>query len=156
MKLMEFIVKDAIIPDLKSTEKKEVIKEMVDALQATNSINKDEVKDILRALNKREELGSTGIGKGVAVPHTKHSSIKSIVGLLARSVNGVEFDALDGEPVYLFFLLLSPSDSSSSHLSALERISNVIRDGDFRRFIKEASSKKEIIETIEEVDEEQL
>ncbi|MGR3177045.1 MAG: PTS sugar transporter subunit IIA [Candidatus Anammoxibacter sp.] len=154
MKLMEFIVKDAIIPDLKSTEKKEVIKEMVDALKEANSINKDEVKDILRALNKREELGSTGIGKGVAVPHTKHSSIKSIVGLVARSVNGVEFDALDGEPVYLFFLLLSPSDSSSSHLSALERISNVIRDGDFRRFIKEASSKKEIIETIEEVDEE--
>ncbi|MGR3317060.1 MAG: PTS sugar transporter subunit IIA [Candidatus Anammoxibacter sp.] len=153
MKLMEFIVKDAIIPDLKSTEKKDVINEMVDALKETNSIDKDEVKDILRALNKREELGSTGIGKGVAVPHTKHPSIKSIVGLMARSVNGVEFDALDGEPVYLFFLLLSPSDSSSSHLSALERISNVIRDGDFRRFIKEASSKKEIIETIEEVDE---
>lgn len=152
MKLMEFIVKDAIIPDLKSTEKVAVISEMVDALKETNSINAGDVKDIMRALIKREELGSTGIGKGVAVPHTKHASIKGIVGLVARSVKGVEFDALDGEPVYLFFLLLSPSDSAGSHLSALERISNVIRDGDFRRFIKEASSKNEIIEILKEID----
>lgn len=152
MKLMEFIVKDAIIPDLKSTEKVAVISEMVDALKETNSINAGDVKDIMRALIKREELGSTGIGKGVAVPHTKHASIKGIVGLVARSVKGVEFDALDGEPVYLFFLLLSPSDSAGSHLSALERISNAIRDGDFRRFIKEASSKNEIIEILKEID----
>ena len=154
MKLMEFIVKDAIIPDLQSTEKLEVISEMVDALKNTNSISNNEVNDIMRALVKREELGSTGIGKGVAVPHTKHASINKIVGLLARSVKGVEFDALDGEPVFLFFLLLSPSDSAGSHLSALERISNVIRDGDFRRFIKEASNKDEIIEILKEVDEE--
>lgn len=154
MKLMEFIVKDAIIPDLQSMEKLEVIREMVDALKNTNSINSSDVNDIMRALIKREELGSTGIGKGVAVPHTKHASINKIVGLLARSVKGVEFDALDGEPVFLFFLLLSPSDSAGSHLSALERISNVIRDGDFRRFIKEASNKDEVIEILKEVDEE--
>ncbi len=153
MKLMEFIVVDAIIPDLKSTDKVSVIKEMVDALKDTNSIDPNEVNDILRALMKREELGSTGIGKGVAVPHAKHSSINKIIGLVARSSQGVEFDALDGEPVYLFFLLLSPKDSSSSHLSALDRFSNVIRDCDFSRFMKEASSKEEIVDTLEEVDE---
>lgn len=154
MKLMEFIVEDAIIPDLKSAEKVAVISEMVDALKDANSIDHNEVKDIMRALIKREELGSTGIGKGVAVPHTKHPSINNIVGLLARSSRGVEFDALDGEPVHLFFLLLSPTESAGTHLSALERISNVIRDGDFRRFIKEATGKNEIIETLKEVDEE--
>lgn len=154
MKLMEFIVVDAIIPDLKSTDKVSVIEEMVGALKDTNSIDPNEVNDILRALMKREELGSTGIGKGVAVPHAKHPSINKIIGLVARSSQGVEFDALDGEPVYLFFLLLSPKDSSSSHLSALERISNVIRDGDFRRFMKEASTREEIVDTLEEVDEE--
>ena len=153
MKLMEFIVKDAIIPDLESTEKMSVIAEMVNALKEADGISGGEVNDILRALKKREELGSTGIGKGVAVPHTKHASIKNIIGLLARSAKGVEFDALDGEPVFLFFLLLSPSDSAGSHLAALERISNVIRDGDFRRFIKDATTKEGIIDILEEVDE---
>lgn len=154
MKLMEFIVVDAIIPDLKSTDKVSVIEEMVDALKESNSIDPNEVNDILRALMKREELGSTGIGKGVAVPHAKHASIEKIIGLTARSIKGVDFDALDGDPVHLFFLLLSPKESAGPHLSALERISNVIRDGDFRRFMKEAATKEEIIETLQEQDEE--
>ena len=153
MKLMEFIVKDAIIPDLESTEKMSVIAEMVNALKEADSISGGDVNDILRALKKREELGSTGIGKGVAVPHTKHTSIKNIIGLLARSTKGVEFDALDGEPVYLFFMLLSPNDSAGSHLAALERISNVIRDSDFRRFIKDATTKEGIIDILKEMDD---
>ncbi len=153
MKLMEFIVKDAIIPDLESTEKMSVIAEMVNALKEADGISGDEVNDILRALKKREELGSTGIGKGVAVPHTKHASIKNIIGLLARSTKGVEFDALDGEPVYLFFMLLSPNDSAGSHLAALERISNVIRDSDFRRFIKDATTKEGIVDILKEMDD---
>ncbi len=152
---MEFIVVDAIIPDLKSTDKISVIKEMVESLKGSNSIDPSQVNDILRALMKREELGSTGIGKGVAVPHAKHDSIKNIIGIAARSVKGVEFDALDGEPVFLFFLLLSPKDSAGIHLSALERISNVIRDADFRRFMKEADTQEEIVETLKEMDEEE-
>ncbi len=154
MKLMEFIVEDAIIPDLKSTDKVAVIQEMVDALKDANSIEEKDIKDIMKALIKREELGSTGIGKGVAVPHTKHPCIKEIIGIVARSADGVEFDALDGEPVYILFLLLSPNDSAGTHLSALERISNVIRDEDFRKFMKEASTKAEIIDLLKEVDEE--
>ena len=153
MKLTDFIVEDAIIIELKTTEKETVIREMMDALKETQKIRNKDFENVIKALMKREELGSTGIGKGVAVPHTKHDCIKKIVGTIARSVKGVDFNALDGEPVHLFFLLLSPDDSAGAHLAALERISTVIRDNDFRRFMREANGKAGIIEILKEVDE---
>lgn len=152
MKLTDFIVEDAIITEITATEKEAVIREMVNSLQDAQKINKKDVENIIRSLMKREELGSTGIGKGVAVPHTKHDSVKKIMGTIARSTQGVDFNALDGEPVHLFFLLLSPNDSAGSHLAALERISTVIRDNDFRRFMREADGKVGMIEILREVD----
>lgn len=152
MRLMEFLVEEAIICDLKSRDKSGALKEMVEALRAAQKIPSKDMESILEALAKREKLGSTGIGGGVAVPHTKHNSINRLMGLLARSKVGIEFDALDGEPVHLLFLLLSPSESSSSHLAALERIATLIRDNDFRRFISMAHSKKEMIEILKEKD----
>lgn len=152
MKLTDFIVEDAIITEIKATNKEAVIREMVCSLQDAQKINTKDVENIIKSLMKREELGSTGIGKGVAVPHTKHDSIKKIMGTIARSTQGVDFNALDGEPVHLFFLLLSPNDSAGTHLAALERISTVIRDNDFRRFMREAHGKDGLVEILREVD----
>jgi PTS system fructose-specific IIA component/PTS system nitrogen regulatory IIA component len=152
MKLMEFLIDEAIIYDLKSRDKLGALREMVEALRGAQKISAKDTESILEALAKREKLGSTGIGGGVAVPHTKHSSVGRLLGTLARSKVGIDFDALDGEPVHLLFLLLSPSESSSSHLAALERIATLIRDNDFRRFMSMAHNKKEMIEILKEKD----
>lgn len=152
MKLMEFLVDEAVILDLKSRDKLGSLREMVEALKGAQKVSPRDMESILEALIKREKLGSTGIGGGVAVPHTKHACISRLMGTVARSKAGVEFDALDGEPVHLFFLLLSPSDSSSSHLAALERIATLIRDNDFRRFMSMAHTKKEMLEILKEKD----
>lgn len=152
MRLMDFLVEEAIIYNLKSKDKIGAIREMVEALKETQKIPLKEVEGVMKALIKREELGSTGIGGGVAVPHTKHACVGRLMGTVARSEKGVEFDALDGEPVHLIFLLLSPNESAGVHLAALERIATLIRDNDFRRFMTKAVGKKEMIEVLREVD----
>ncbi|HHT9124299.1 MAG TPA: PTS sugar transporter subunit IIA [Candidatus Brocadiia bacterium] len=153
MKLTDFVVKEAVLPDIQSTKKEDAIREILCSLINVQKVDHKDVEGIMKSLIKREQLGSTGIGKGVAVPHTKHESITSLVGTVARSKKGIEFDSLDGEPVYIVFLLLSPNDSAGTHLAALERISTVIRNNDFRRFMREAQGKAEMVEIIKDMDE---
>lgn len=126
---------------------------MTEALVRTGKVKERSAPDIVRALMDREDLGSTGIGKGVAVPHAKHESVSGLVGAFGRSSKGIEFAALDGQPVWLVFLLLSSKDSSGRHLEALARVARLVRDGRFCRFLREAKGgPEELAELLAEAD----
>src|SRR5215831_7688610 len=108
MRMSDFVVREAILPELKATTKEAVIREMVESLRAAGYFKDGELEDVVKAVLKREMLGSTGIGRGVAIPHTKHTTVERLIGTVAVSHGGVAFDSLDGEPVYVFVLLVSP------------------------------------------------
>lgn len=153
MKLADFVVQDAVIPDLKATTKEEVIREMVAGLRATGHIDPEHEQNIVAAIMKREELGSTGIGRGVAVPHTKHPSVESLIATVALSKLGLEFASLDGEDVYILFLLISPPDRPGDHLRGLETITRHLKSDDFCRFLRQSTTKEQIVELLKEADE---
>ncbi|HWB13531.1 MAG TPA: PTS sugar transporter subunit IIA [Pirellulales bacterium] len=156
MKFADFVSREAIRAELTADDKEGVIREMVQALLAAKKIPQGEYDSIVKAIMKREELGSTGIGRGVAVPHTKHPSIDRLVGTVAISSEGVDFDSLDGERVHLFFLLISPPDRPGDHLRALENVSRQLRDETFCKFLKQAKNKEDIVQLLEEADNNQF
>lgn len=156
MKFSDFVSVGAIRADLGSDEKPGVIRELVEAMAAAGSINEADVEGIVAAIMKREELGSTGIGRGVAVPHTKHASVEKLVGTVGVSSEGIDFNSLDGDKVHLFFLLVSPPDRPGDHLRALENISRQLRDDTFCRFLKQAKSAQDIQQLLDEADHNQF
>jgi PTS system fructose-specific IIA component/PTS system nitrogen regulatory IIA component len=155
MKFSDFVCAAAIRPQLSADDKSGVIGELVESLLEAGRIAEQEKDDIIRAIMKREELGSTGIGRGVAVPHTKHPSVDKLVGTVGVSVDGVDFDSLDGEKVHLLFLLISPPDRPGDHLRALENISRQLRDDTFCRFLKQSKSPEDVWQLLEEGDNNQ-
>lgn len=156
MKFSDFVSSKSIRAELKSTDKESVVAELVDSLLEAGDIKASDRDDIIKAIMKREELGSTGIGRGIAVPHTKHPSVEKLVGTVGVSIDGVEFDSLDGEKVQLFFLLVSPPDRPGDHLRALENISRQLRDETFCRFLKQSKNTEDIVQLLEEADNNQF
>ena len=156
MKLSDFVVREAILTDLSAPTKDAAIRSMVESLGKCGTIKTGEQESIISAILKREELGSTGIGKGVAVPHTKHPSVDRLVATIALSKDGVEFSSLDGEDVHILFLLVSPPDRPGDHLRALENISRHLRNDNFCNFLKQAASAQAVIDLLEEADNNQL
>ena len=156
MKFNDFIEVGAIKADLTAEGKEAAIEELVGCLVAAGGIQADEQKSIVDAVMKREELGSTGIGRGVAVPHTKHPSVDRLIGTVGISHDGVDFNSLDGEKVQIFFLLVSPPDRPGDHLRALENISRQLRDDTFCRFLRQAQTVDDIKLLLEEADNNQL
>ena len=156
MKFADFICRDAIRTELEADEKEGVIRAMARSLLEADAIQKKDYESIVEAILKREELGSTGIGRGVAVPHTKHPSIEKLIGTVAISEEGVNFDSLDGEKVHLLFLLVSPPDRPGDHLRALENISRQLRDESFCRFLKQARSPHDVQLILDEADHNQF
>ena len=156
MKFADFVSRDAVQANLAADEKEGVIREMAQSLLDAGKVAKNEYESIVKAILKREELGSTGIGRGVAVPHTKHASVKNLVGAVAVSHEGVDFDSLDGEKVYLFFMLISPHDRPSDHLRALENVSRQLRDDSFCKFLKQSTTSEQILQLLDDADNNQF
>ena len=156
MRFDEFIVVDSINPNLQATKKEDAIREMVRSLVNVGKLPEDDFESLVRAIIKREELGSTGIGRGIAVPHTKHPCVQELVGTVAVSNKGVEFDSLDGDPVYVLFLLISPPNEPARHLRALELIARQLRNDTFGKFLKQARNSEDILQLISEADNNQF
>lgn len=153
MKIMDFLSKKAILADLKATKKEDVIKELVDLLISAGELDKNSRAKVLDSLMERESLGSTAIGQGIAIPHAKSDCVGKLVGAFALSKKGVDFDSLDGEPVYIFFLLLAAQDSAGPHLKALARISRLFKDKYFRENLRNCDDDKQVIKVISQEDD---
>ncbi len=153
MKIIDFLSKKAILADIKTSKKEDIVKELVDALVGAGDIEKNSRNKIIDALMERESLGSTAIGQGIAIPHAKTDCVSKLVGAFGLSKKGVDFDSLDGEPVYIFFLLAAPQDSAGPHLKALARISRLFKDKYFRDNLRACEDDKAILKTIAQEDE---
>lgn len=153
MKLSDFVVKEAILVDLQATSKEPAIREIVQSLAGTGRLAEADTDSVAKAILNREELGSTGIGQGVAVPHTRHPKADRLIGTVAISRKGVDFAALDGDPVDIFFLLVSPPNQPGDHLRALENISRHLKDEKFVSFLRQAKTREDVIEILDEADQ---
>ena len=153
MKILDFLNEKAISTDLKSQDKKGVIQELAGLLINAGELKPRMKNEVVKVLLNREALGSTGIGQGVAIPHGKCEQVKELVAAFGISKKGVDFDSLDGETAYIFFLLLAPIESSGPHLKALARISKLLKDKYFRDSLKKAENEKTLLRIIKEEDQ---
>jgi mannitol/fructose-specific phosphotransferase system IIA component (Ntr-type) len=140
-----------IIADLKAGDKREVLEEMVEYSIEKGLLAKTKKKAVIEALLEREKLGSTGLGNGIAIPHVKIKGFQGDLALVARSKSGIDFKSVDGEPVIIFFLLVSSTEEAENHLSILQWISGLARHQDFKSFIRGAADGKEILGILKEI-----
>lgn len=152
MKILDFLCADAVTAELKATTKKELIEEMVNMMVDAGAFEKKSKVKIIDVLMAREALGSTAIGQGIAIPHGKTDCVDKLVAGLGISKRGIDFDALDGEPAHIFFLLAAPIDSAGPHLKALARVSRLLKDKYFRESLRAVKDKKDIIELVSRED----
>ncbi len=152
MKIMEMLKKEFILEDIRAENKREALAEMVEVLAQGNVRPGPEA--MLRVLLEREKLGSTGIGDGIAIPHGKLGGLEEMVIAFGRSGRGIEFDAMDGKPVYLVFLLIAPENSAGQHLKALAKISRMMKDEAYRKALREAKTHEDLIRIIADKDDE--
>ena len=152
MKIADFVCAKAILPRLESVKRDEVIKELITALDKAGKLGKDNAADIAKAVIKRENEASTGIGKGVAVPHVRHKAVKKAVAAIGISARGIDFSALDKQPVYTVILLLSPLEGDQ-HLQAMEAVFEHLQNDNFRKFLKQSETVEQIKELLVEADQ---
>lgn len=153
MKLKDFIVGNAIVPNIQAKDRDGAIKELVESLAKAGGIAESAVEEIVAALVKREQNGSTGFGKGVAVPHVKHPKITKMAGTIGRSEAGLDFAALDHQPVYSIVLLLSPENQPQQHLQAMNIVFSNLQKDMFRRFLRQSATQEAVIDLLDEADQ---
>lgn len=153
MNFADFVCFKAIVPELKSTERDGVIGELVEAVSKSGMLGKGNSQKIIRSIIKRENEASTGMGKGVAVPHVKHDAVKEVVAAVGQSSKGIDFNSLDKQPVYSVFLLISPKDNPDKHLEAMEKIFRNLQQEKFRKFLKQSRTVEQIKDLLIEADE---
>ncbi|MBN2406425.1 MAG: PTS sugar transporter subunit IIA [Elusimicrobia bacterium] len=151
MKITDFLSKECIKLKLSETNKDGHLKEMVNILSSAGKVPASKVNQITSKLVERENMGSTGIGEGVAIPHVKTEHVGSIVGALGISEQGIEFDSLDGAPVYISFLLLTPVEARNEHLKALSEISLFLKDKYYRDELKAMKNEKQAYKLIKKL-----
>lgn len=156
MKLCDFVMTEAIVPQLASTERDDVIRELVDALIKAGAAPESLKQELIDMIVDREKHGSTGFGKGVAVPHVKHDKITKMAATIGISQAGVDFKALDKAPVYSIVLILSPKSKPDEHLQAMENIFSNLQKDTFRRFLRQATTTEEVVDLMQEADAQQL
>lgn len=153
MRLSDLLDESCLVPELQATDRNGVIRELIQALADGGHIAKEHTETIARAAIARENQGSTGFGKGVAVPHVKHESLKKMTVNIGRSSHGVDFAALDRAPVYTVVMLLSPSSAPEEHLAAMERVFRYLQRENFRRFLRQADTSKAMMDLVREADD---
>jgi PTS system nitrogen regulatory IIA component len=153
MKLKDFIVSEAVVPQLNASDRDGALRELALSLAKANALPESAVDEIVAALIKREQNGSTGFGKGVAVPHVKHAMVKRIAGTIGRSTTGIDFAALDHQPVFTIFLLLSPENQPQQHLQAMNIVFSNLQKDIFRRFLRQSATREAIVDLLDEADQ---
>jgi PTS system nitrogen regulatory IIA component len=151
MRILDTLKETAIIPELSATDKKGVLEELTGPVAEESGVDQEQM---VRVLLERERLGSTGIGEGIAIPHGKLKSLDTLLVGFGRSLKGVDFEAIDGKPAHLFFLLMAPENSSGTHLRMLARISRLLKDGTFRQRLMTAADRRGLYTVIADEDHE--
>jgi PTS system nitrogen regulatory IIA component len=153
MRFSDFICFEATVAELQSKKRDDAITELVSAIEKAGRLKKGTKEEIIKAVIKRENEASTGMGKGIALPHVKHSGVKDVVAAIGKSGSGIDFSALDKQPVYSVILLISPVDNPDRHLQAMENIFRVLQQEKFRKFLRQSRCAEDIEDLLREIDE---
>lgn len=153
MKFSDFVCFEAVIPRLSSKDRNGVIAELVSALDEAGRLGKANREEITRAVTKREKEASTGMGKGIAIPHVKHKAVKNVIATVGQSSIGIDFSSLDKQPVYSVILIISPVDNPDRHLQAMETVFKHLQQDKFRKFLRQSETTEQIEDLLKEADE---
>lgn len=156
MKLTDIVAQEAIVARINADTRDELVLELIDALISAGAVDASLRQDLLEKVIDRENKGSTGFGKGVAVPHVKDAGVKAMAAAVGISEPGVDFNALDKQPVYSVFLLLSPDDRPEEHLEAMEVIFKNLSQDKFRRFLRQAATVEDVLTLLQDADNQEL